>query len=122
MRVGGKRVRVKVTPGLIGRLCHLTPECWFLQHSSHVRQANQPQSQKGSAVKKTECSVGALQGHRRHQPAEMRCLQIAWDISDDKALLYKSKNREEKRGKKGQRVKKWLIHFFSLRICPRFVN
>lgn len=47
-------------------------------------------SQKGSAVKKTECSVGAPQGHRLHQCAEIRRLQITLKIADDKALLLTS--------------------------------
>lgn len=35
------------------------------------------------AVKKTECSVGALQGHQLHQSAEIRRLQITLEIADD---------------------------------------
>lgn len=66
-----------------------------------------PEAKKAPAVKKTECPVGAPQGHRRHQPAETRRLQIARDISDDKALLCKSKTRDGggRRGGGGQRVK-----------------
>lgn len=46
-----------------------------------------------STAKKTEWSVGALQGHRLHRCAGIRRLQMALDTSDDKALLYTETQR-----------------------------
>lgn len=93
--------------GVMAPRCLLTPECCRRQHSSHVRQADRPQSRKGPAVMKTECSVGAPQGHRRHWAGGDEALSdCLGHIGRQGITLRKQKERRRPKKKVGGGVKR----------------